>query len=681
MTVDIESELFRRATQEGANRLLHPTARAYSASLWRDALNSLPSPSVRDRDLATAAIWFGGQMESLRATFETRLFEGLSRRQAIILSIAQTNREFRVLVRKAARAVRKSGSRDAFHVNHASESVVRGATAGNRHTIDDLGDALVDTLPHLLDRAVDRPLIGTSRGDVFQKGVTAVQVLSIEHSIRTLWQQALWEGWRLGRKDDAIHFAPVNQNLEVMWNAWHWRHRAFMNSRAIMQLAGRQSDLQAGIKPQRFLQSTVVKIERRPGQRRRFVIGPPLPTSPNQSHYWTEHTILESSYVGMFLDAPLPKVGDGSLSCRILQRAWCVLRDIAHLLEAELPKPRILDLAAAEEYALLVKRGEIANALEVCCQLSSAQSSAILDFFTCSASDRRSLFSKGVWSMPLVSLADEDRLAIVLSPLHTGAPIRKIELWLERGGLSDQLAGANRGSRYEAMLRERIDKKLKANPIFQGLRAASSLPRRTESSEQIDLLIVFGTTLIVAEVKCLLAPAESIERYRYLRKLKGASEQAVRKAKWIGANRAQLIDAIRMTEDEISRLRIIPLVVVNQGFGVGWRGADCLIIDAHFLGLYLADGSYLAQAAVQGKTGESATAARILYSTQSEAEFQLESIISDPPVLRRFVDVFAWRHFTFPTATGDEMCVAAGHFAQSTFETEEAERLAGLLST
>jgi hypothetical protein len=103
--IEIESELFARLTR--AKSLPHPTARNFDSAKWLDAIKELDAPSTRDQQLLEAALHFGHEIQSLRHTFESRLFDGIDRRTGILLSIAMANYNFLTLTKHASESIKK----------------------------------------------------------------------------------------------------------------------------------------------------------------------------------------------------------------------------------------------------------------------------------------------------------------------------------------------------------------------------------------------------------------------------------------------------------------------------------------------------------------------------------------------------------------------------------------------
>src|SRR5262249_6667310 len=146
--------------------------------------------------------------------------------------------------------------------------------------------------------------------------------------------------------------------------------------------------------------------------------------------------------------------------------------------------------------------------------LSKAQTQAALDFFTSDPKSLSALFNKSVWSSPILSVDDGKNVCLALPAILVGSAVRRVEDWLDRGGLSDRLPNARRGLRYEAWVRNKISSGIASNSILSNSGcSAASIERNDQNAEQIDLIISLGNTVIVGEVKCLLAPVESMEHH------------------------------------------------------------------------------------------------------------------------------------------------------------------------
>jgi hypothetical protein len=245
-------------------------------------------------------------------------------------------------------------------------------------------------------------------------------------------------------------------------------------------------------------------------------------------------------------------------------------------------------------------------------------------------------------------------------PILSGSnPVRCAEIWLQNGGLDDGLARGARGTSYEAGLRSKFRRSIARNALLGDTRCAEHAVKKNKVfREEIDLLIQVGDLLVVGEAKCFLFPADSRERLNYMENLAKAAAQAKRKAAAVAARPDVAAHALGIAPERAASLRVVPLVVVNQGFGVSYEIGDCRITDARFLALYLGSGSYVPHALVAPGDAGYALGSGTLYRSQAEAATLFEETLRDPPTLRRFRDRLAWDLFPFPTASGEPLFVA-----------------------
>src|SRR4029079_9292587 len=235
------------------------------------------------------------------------------------------------------------------------------------------------------------------------------------------------------------------------------------------------------------------------------------------------------------------------------------------------------------QWALAVRRHELLEVLGQALSVPDDGAQKILDLLSWKKDSY-----KGLWGAPLVPLPGGDDLVLAQPVLETSDVIRRVEIWLTKGGLDDNLSQGSRGSTYEAHLRLKTRGVLKGNPIVKDSACADQVIKKTaDFGEEIDLLIQFDSLLLVGEVKSLLFPSDSRERYNFMGKLKEAAAQANRKAAYLAHRRKAAAYALKITETRAESLRIVPIVVMNQGFGASLRFADCIVTDAAFLMQYL----------------------------------------------------------------------------------------------
>jgi hypothetical protein len=311
--------------------------------------------------------------------------------------------------------------------------------------------------------------------------------------------------------------------------------------------------------------------------------------------------------------------------------------------------------------------------------LDQQQANAAIQFFTCDLDNLGTLFTKGLWSAPLVPIDDGKNVAICFSALSIGSAIRRVESWLDRGGLSDHLTNARRGEKYEAWVRQPINEELSANKHLPHSKCAlDSIARTDQNGEQIDLLISLGNLAIVGEVKCRLYPIESAEHYNYLERLNDAGDQVVRKANWLKQNPEAIAKALHLPTATVQTLRIVPIVVMNQGAGFGLLANGARVVDFSFLRLYLSDNEYLSGMAFDAERRLSVPTYEKLYRDEMDAASRFEQTMANPPPLKNVIASAVWQDNKFPMADGHDFYVANCYPGEP---SKEATQLASMLAS
>jgi hypothetical protein len=329
-----------------------------------------------------------------------------------------------------------------------------------------------------------------------------------------------------------------------------------------------------------------------------------------------------------------------------------VITDLAQLLMEPLPDLESLDEAQCRALALLVGRRELVDILVKALGENLPTANALIDFLSFSPKDSMDKGHRGLWAAPLVPIPGEERFALALPVLMTSNPLRKAEAWLEKGGLDDMQSKAKRGGGFEVELRRQVRRCLAENPLLSDARCAEHAVRKVITfGEEIDLLIQIGTLLLVCEVKFHLTPADSRERYNHLRKLRAASEQARRKAALLITRPDVVARALGITEGRAKELRVVPLIVDNQGFGLALDVDGCRVTESRFLLNCLSSGTLVTDAAFVPRTGQQIHMKTHLYVDQAQAERELDLILADPIVLKRFTDRIRWSRSPFPAAS------------------------------
>jgi hypothetical protein len=652
--------------RQRARPLKSPVSPQFDLAAWKNLIET-GNPAGADLNLCATALWLAGQAMGLREKLAEQPVPALDAMLSTILALATLNQQHSVLtakLRKTHAKVRAAGRSDALTTDQLINIPIRSGDGMFEVDAGSRTDATVDAVGSWLYGAADMPNAASAPPDLGYAAIAHLQRFSLLRGHYDLWQQALWLDWRLVHQDGHYLFLPGDRDLAELIDSWLHRHQSNFAEGAWFSIEAWPT-LPIERRRALHLPRTVISVDQRPGQRKRFVVARPSGALQRVSAYHLACTGLEESYLGPFVDRPLPL--QPGLTCALLLRAWYVLHDLVGVLGATRPQAAFTSVESVRRWALIVRRDECVNVLRQALSVTDEISARIVSFLSW-AKDTY----KGLWGAPLVPLPGRpDELALAEPVLLTSNIQRLVEIWLTKGGLDDRLASASRGRSFEAELRTELSDTVKRNAIIRDVACAPhAIKKSAHFPEEIDLLVQFGSLLLVGEVKCLLFPADARERYNFLRTLRSACGQASRKATAIAARRDVAAQALGITEEDVRTLSVLPVVVLNQGFGMSLAVDDCVVTDAKFLKLYLGSGSYVSEAAINQVEGGWAHATRHLYRTATEAGDNFGATMRRPPPLYRFRDLLRWTSFGFPTASGDPLLIAQTELGALPDETQ-----------
>jgi hypothetical protein len=644
-----ESELAQKLK---AKALEHPTNAAFDGDAWSVALGALVTPTERDVDLTLSAIQFGKELASLRKTRIPQTTEGFNRPQLVRLLSAFANQQYLTLHNKLVmelKSQKRAGG--TFDAERMQQLFVEGV-GGQEMSPDDLITYLVDSLPHWLFHiwqiSDDAP--SNEPQEAIQFAARASMIVSIEHSLRQLWLNACWIGTMLYEDGEALVDTPRDRALAERWFIFDQRQVMLMmaehhiDAGASIVAGGKLPPITPAIP------RTVIRMERPPSGNRKFVTGRASGVRPAQRAHVSERDMLERLYTGLFLDETLPKSPGGDLTCRELSAAWWVLKDLAQLAADELGSPWMADDRAVGRFALTIERKDLVVVLSDCLGIDAGRAGGIVDWLTCDPADTARIFAKSFWSEPLLPEPGSERRHIILAPLLAGSPVKRVEAWMERGGISDSRGIKGRGKPFEQHVRKALKDALANNPLLTDAVVAEHGLKRKNGSEEIDLLVRVGDSVIVGETKCFVAPSEPIEKHNHLDNLAKATAQAENKRVWAEANRDVIAAALGVNDPaRAAILTIQPLVVLNHGFGIGLERDGVPIVDLHYLRLLLSGGSYQSDTRFERNIGMVYQSVE-LYKSQIDLEARLGRLLRDPPPLKRYESTLRWRRIPFLTS-------------------------------
>jgi hypothetical protein len=310
----------------------------------------------------------------------------------------------------------------------------------------------------------------------------------------------------------------------------------------------------------------------------------------------------------------------------------------------------------AYDLALVVSLAELRRCLSRALEVRYSVADELIDFLTF----KPKLIvgqkgHRGIWASPIIKIPGTETFALALSALAASNPLRKCEAWLEKGGLTD-IAKSARGEIFEASYRESICKALAENSVLDDARCGEHAINKTaDFDEQIDLIVQIGSLLFVGELKFHLTPTEPQETYRHFQKLEAASIQANRKVNLLKTRPDVTAVALGISLDKAKTLKVIPLIIDNQGFGLGLEVDGCRVTESRYFQTCLGSPVLSVQAAFSPETKSYSSESITLYRSQSDAERKFERLLANPPTLDRFLKRITWSDLRYPTSSGKSL--------------------------
>lgn len=325
-TAQLRSPIFDRLTGRLRPPLPHPTSKSFERARWREIIKD-DVVGDRDYDLASAAIYIGGTLQSIRSELLTGLFDGLSRHQLIELAVADANRGWNIFRWKLAVELAKNKG----EIGYIPVLGREGIPVGPNDAMLDVGDAntaVVDALPYWFAEAADagnlpKELDWEAAREIMHRGHLVTNLMQL---FRSIWQEVLWEPWSFRFDHTTAVLAPREADDLSRWRAWDWRDQSLFGQSSLLS-----RNLERDIKGLEFVIPLTASAITMNG----IEVG-----APNDLAAMTHRSALENvykSYLACFLDEPIGN--DKRLTIALLEKAVCVLQD---LVELRLPRSVIL---------------------------------------------------------------------------------------------------------------------------------------------------------------------------------------------------------------------------------------------------------------------------------------------------------------------------------------------------
>ncbi|MFM0506643.1 hypothetical protein [Paraburkholderia sp. RL17-373-BIF-A] len=575
--------------------------------------------------------------------------------------VALGNREARVLGAMTRESL-AIGTKDGG-LNELAQFRVT-VSGGSQHSIEEVSQMVVDSLSKAVSERLQEPMSTKGRLDFDALGICGLEIniCGTYRLVESLWQDCLWNGYGLvhGSNGETVA-APIGEQSasDVAWRVIsEYRREMLQLSRATF-LYQEFDKLDDNEKIARIPYCLVVHSDLSdPTTGFCFAHADDKRALNTAKQAFFALSGLRPEYYEDLLDQPQAKLGRGTL--RELAVAWLAVRSISvaeSMCSLETIVESVSDLS---DFAKTYSQAELIDALGIALSTNAAKAEIFVDFLTFRGRPKQTL-----WTHPLVKLPSGQFCILALATEHASSTY-VLERWMAYLGMNV----SKKGNPFENQVRKRLATTRRSDVLKDQLWVLPSQfkfnPGVSGSrTEEIDLVMVLGTTVLLGEVKCSITPTESVDFFNNRQIINGAAEQISRKAAAVRLNPKAFVKALGKRGRCISEnFKIVTLVLVNNPIFVGRDINGIPVTDLLVLERYIE--GFLIERARMGEDGTLTSEHSLsFYSDLKEAEETVTRYLLNPPQLRHLVSGIKPRLATIPV----DRFIDGPELSYETFET------------
>ncbi len=624
------------------DKIAGPLRRAFTPISWKNAFDAHHEQDERDKSLYQAGLAIHEKLGSIRARLKISSSPDLSPTTKLRAFVAAANHNYLVASEQSTAAIAELGKQraqqepDGFRIEElaAVKLALPGGVAWSPNEIvESTIDGVEIPVRFTLSRSPD--LSGNPRMDQVKWEDISLELnlgIFYRHA-EDLWDDCLWNDYKLISEDDFKAFIPTTVNANAAYSMGLARRLSLSMGFTVIATRHYRTQVAIGHISQN---REVVAIGRR-GRNQYLKLAKPSDLSNMQERLVIARALAAEPYYAEILDEPRPSLG--GLSVNTLLTAWGVLAQAAKLLMDTVAKASTYGIDAESpthvwlpRYAPVLQISALADSISSVTSATHSQAMSIVEFLTF-----RGKTGQEIWAQPLVPVG-----VSTVAPVFGAAVVpnlrRLIDVWLRQLDFDLSL----RGPAFEAHLRSSVQQAITNSSILSArawcLRDDYTFKPSEGRKEQIDLLLVIGSTVVVAEAKCILEPTEAKSIAMHRRTVQGAAEQARRKSQALLDHRSEFVADMRKRGFDLeANFEVVPLVVVSTTTHVGVSADGVPVVDEYIIDRYL--NGELDDVAIFGtELAIQKTLKTVFFSTAEEAQERAAEYFKAPPQLQRFHD-------------------------------------------
>lgn len=614
---------FSKAVRTG--KLMSPFRLGFDFNVWIERSRAMGSGDQTDLDLVLLGLALHVKLTRFWQRFGELRLDRLPGEKLRRAFVAMVNRDFATLGGKIEETIKAFSKKERLFLEELHSAKVSGALSGGEYSVDDLAASGVDGLLLPLRKTFESAPDASHELEL--SAPHGAVLLGQVHSLMLgIWEDCLWSHHRLWSNDGKFCLIPADLDrararavgyarllaLHSQMNQWGihlWKRmtdaqrRAITTNRYDVKLSGSGEKLRIRLTP--------------------AALNPKFP-----SLSFALRLVASELYFRELFEMELPKL-PGVTPAQLLS-AWEILFGIAGAIAKRLPTASaIKQVQDLWQFAPVLPVRVLIQAIAEGLGISVELSRSIINFLTFSAEQQDEL-----WVRPFVKL-DEENVTPVLTCLRAPNPLRMVEKWMKYGKLELQ----SKGGAFERHAREQLIVGMRSSRLLRNggvCPHAYALPLRGDDNPgDIDLIIWFGDTVLLGEVKCNLFPAHASEFHNYFGVLEKAGAQILRKAQ------AFQLDSDRFWREIAKRqppahTQVVPLILSNLPLGAGLKFYGVPVTDLLILQRFLDEGLLRRFVKFEPNAEPRGETETHFYRSPEEAEKVIASYLARPPQLEHF---------------------------------------------
>lgn len=197
--------------------------------------------------------------------------------------------------------------------------------------------------------------------------------------------------------------------------------------------------------------------------------------------------------------------------------------------------------------------------------------------------------ARDLWSHPILE-ASPGKLIVLTSALSSPVLVRVVEHWLAELEVELTIKGAH----YEKVSLSEINQALISNKFLPHSTSAFSrrLKLKAGAEEEIDMILHFGSVIVIGEAKSIVTTDSSISYYRTYTTLRGAVDQVRRKADFFSSNIEEIFDFFGWDHNPNISYQVIPVVLNSNKIHSGFPIDGVPVVDEQIFSRYFGSNKF-----------------------------------------------------------------------------------------